>query len=111
MNSYYRSIFERFNKAKKQENSNKKELKDLGLAGEMSKTNLDESNQPPILSNSECSRKRDENFERKTHSDLIENFIEINSVVNSTTMKRYINILQDFKQFSTNFDPRDVFLI
>ena len=33
-------------------------------------------------------------FLKKTHEDLIENFIEINSSINSATMKRCVNVLQ-----------------
>ena len=89
-----KKIIERFWKEKKQENSFEMHPSELGSTGGVIKAIAHLPNQPSNLANSECDRKRDENFERKTHEDLFENFMEINSSINSATMKRYTNILQ-----------------
>ena len=62
MNSYYKMIIERFCKGKKQESSTEKYPSELGSTGGVIKAIAHLSNQPSNLDNSECVRKRDENF-------------------------------------------------
>ena len=109
MSSYYKNIFEHFNKSRKQSKSDTQIVQRNSGANISVQNNSEQLTRRLEKDNVKGQHKRDVKFQRKTNLDLINNFFQINSCIKPTTLKRYLPILKDFQNMYPSLYPSNVF--
>ena len=110
MSLYYKRIYEHFNTSNSSKNMNKN--KECNTA--VDSTSICHSGGPSetllFMNNSKISKRRENKDIQKADDELIMRFVDSLASYSSITINRYKNILESFKEFSPNLDPKDVLL-
>ena len=91
MSSYYKNIFEHFNKSRKQIKSDTQIVQRNPGANISVQNNSEQLTRRLEKDNVKGQRKRDVKFQRKTNLDLINNFFLINSCIKTIYVSKYWN--------------------